>query len=111
MDTRQLYQDLDQGPVTIRALHSLTQQQADIITRAVAAGAPCWSVQTCDDYDGYLSILIEPVGTGPEQPAYYVSGTSSRIELAEARNDALTTLACFNDVRATAARLAKILSC
>ena len=111
MHTHQLDQDLDQGPVMVRALHSLTQQQAAIITRAVAAAAPHWSVQTCDDYDGYLSIMVELVGPGPEQPAYYISGTIGRIELAEVRQDALSTLACFSNVNEVATRLTKILRC
>ena len=110
MDTSQLYQDLDQGPVTIRALHSLTQQQAAIIAHAVAAVAPHWTVQTCDDYDGYLSIMVEPAGPSPEQPAYYISGTIGRIELAEAQGDDLNTIACFHDVRELATRLAEILT-
>ena len=111
MDTSQCVQNLEQGPVTIRALHSLTQQQAAIITRVVAVVAPRWSVQSCDDYDGYLSVMVEPVGPSPEQPTYYISGTINRIELAEVRQDTFTALACFNDISAVATRLAKILSC
>ena len=51
---------INQDLATIRALSSITSQQADTIAQAVQASGRAWDVQTIDDYDGYLSILIEP---------------------------------------------------
>ena len=84
-----------QAPVVIRALHSLTAQTADTIGRMIADLDGGWSVQTWDDYDGYLSILIEPVHQDPAQPSYFISGTVKRIELAKLCGDEMITLGAF----------------
>jgi hypothetical protein len=90
--------DLGQTLVTIRALSSLTSQNAHTIARTIAALDDGWSVQTWDDYDGYLSILIEPPDQATAQPSYVISGTIQRIELAKLRGDELITLGAFDSV-------------
>ncbi len=107
-DTNQLDRDLDRGSVTVRALSSITQQQIDDVAQAIATCAPSWTVQTCDDYDGYLSLLIEPAGQ-QERPAYYVSGTRNRIELAVASHDDLNTIARFSRTSKLVNQLATLL--
>ena len=109
MHTRQIGQDLDQGPMIVQALSSITRQQTAIITRAAAACGPDWTVQTCDDYDGYLSIMIEPADCSSKQSAYYISGATSRIELAEIQNESLKALERHYDAAELATRLAEIL--
>ena len=83
---------------TIRALSSITSEQAEIITQAVRATGPGWDVQTADDYDGYLSILIAPDISADKQTSFFVAGTAQRLELFEACDDNMTSLASFNDV-------------
>ena len=109
MHTHQLGQDLDQGPMIVRALSSITRQQAAVITQAAAACGPDWIVQTCNDYDGYLSIMIEPADRSSKQSDYYISGTASRIELAEIQNESLNALERHHDAAKIATRLAEIL--
>ena len=87
--------DQSQAPLVIRALHSLTAQTAETIGRTIADLDRGWSVQTWDDYDGYLSILIEPVDQDAAQPSYLISGTVKRIELAKLEGDEMTTLGAF----------------
>ena len=67
-------------------------------------------MQTCDDYDGYLSILIEPAGHSPERTTYYISGTTSWIELAEIHDESLTTLGLHQNAAELAIILSNVLS-
>ncbi len=73
-------------------------QQAGTITQAVRACGDVWDVQAIDDYDGYLSILIEPTVRSDEQKAFFISGTAQRLELFEAHDDNLIPVADFSDV-------------
>ena len=82
---------------TIRALNSITSAQAEIIVQAICATGPGWDVQTADDYDGYLSILIAPDVSADKQTSFFVAGTVQRLELFEAHDDNMTSLASFND--------------
>ena len=97
-----------QAPVVVRALHSLTAQNADTIGRTIAELDRGWAVQTWDDYDGYLSILIEPVDQDAAQPSYSISGTVKRIELAKLCGDEMITLGAFT-VQTVADQLVRIL--
>jgi len=90
---------------TIRALSSITPAQAEIIVRAVRTTGPGWDVQTADDYDGYLSILIAPDVSADKQTSFFVAGTARRLELFEACDDSMTSLASFNDVEDLSAAL------
>ena len=89
----------------IRALGSITSQQADIIVQAVQASGLPWTVQTVDDYDGYLSILVEPIVHGDSQKSFFIAGTTQKLELFEAYEDDMMSVASFSDVEAISARL------
>ena len=94
----------------IRALGSITSQQADIIAQAVQASGLAWTVQTSDDYDGYLSILVEPIVHGDSQKSFFIAGTTQHFELFEAYEDDMTSLATFSDVEAISARLLDLIA-
>ena len=95
---------------TIRALSSITPQQADIIARAVQASGLAWKTQTTDDYDGYLSILVEPLTPNDKQSFFFISGTTQHLELFEACDDDMTSVASFSDVEAVSARLLDLIA-
>lgn len=100
----------NQVSVTIRALSSITSQQGDTITKAIRASGLAWTVQTTDDYDGYLSILVEPTIHGGEQKSFFISGTAHHLELFEAQNDNLIALANFTTIEAILARLLDLIA-
>ena len=99
----------NQGLTNIRALSSITRHQADIIVQAVSEVAPTWDARTFDDYDGYLSILIQPAIQGDNEKALSIVGTAQRLELLEAHGDDLTPVASFSDVDHLVARLIDII--
>jgi hypothetical protein len=82
---------------TIRALSSITLDQAEIIVQAVRATGLNWDVQTTDDYDGYLSILVTPSISADKETTFFVAGTAQRLELFKAYDDTMTLVASFND--------------
>ena len=83
MTTVQLFWDIaNEYFIIVRALRSITAQQAEKITQAVQACDRAWEVQTIDD-----------------------SGTAERLELFDAQGDNLVAIASFNDVEAISARL------
>ena len=84
---------------TTRALNSITSEQAEIIVQAVRAAGAGWDVQTADDYDGYLSILIAPDVSANKQTSFFVAGIAQRLELFVSSDDNMTSLASFNDVQ------------
>ena len=89
-------QSLDSA--TIRALSSITLEQAKIIMQVVRATRPGWDVQTNDDYNGYLSILIAPTVDADRQTSFFVAGTAKCLELFKSYDDNMTSVASFNDV-------------
>ena len=89
----------------IRALSSITLEQAGIIAKAIQASGFAWSIQTADDYDGYLSILIEPTVQCNKQRSFFIAGTAQHLELFDARDDAITSVASFSDIEAILTRL------
>ena len=95
---------------TIRALSSITFEQAKIIVQAVHATRPGWDVQTTDDYNGYLSILIAPSVIADKQVSFFVAGTAQRLELFKAYNDTMTSVASFNDVEGLSVELLNLIS-
>jgi hypothetical protein len=109
MHPDQAYRVLEQGPVAIRALRSLRSDDTETVIHAIAAAGKGWSVQVCDDYDGYRSILVEPKDESAAHPAYLISGTVNWIELAEIRNDELSTVGAFDNVTSAAKALASLL--
>ncbi len=105
MTTTHPHQNANQDPVIIRALSSITPKQADTIAQAVHASHQDCEIQIVDDYNGYLSVLIEPSVSRSEQKAFFISGTAQRLELFEAYNDDLALIATFSDVGDLSARL------
>jgi hypothetical protein len=101
---------IDQDRAIVRALSSITPQQADTIVQAMRGVEPTWEVQTFDDYDGYRSLLIEPTFQGDKQNAFFITGTAKRLELCEAHGDDLTPLADFSNVDDLSARLFNLIS-
>jgi hypothetical protein len=102
--------DLEQGPVTVRALRSLTRQHADVVNQTVAEIAGQWAIELHDDYEGYLSILISPARPGREGPVYLVSGTHSHIEVSAMDEDTLRKVGCYETIDQVAARLRGVLA-
>ncbi len=100
----------NQDSVIIRALSSITPQQAETIAQAVRASGRAWDVQTVDDYDGYLSILIEPSVSTDKQRSFFISGTTQHLELSEAHDDNLVAIANFSDVKVISARLLDLIA-
>ena len=96
---------INQDSATIRALSSITSQQADTIAQAVQASGRARDVQTIDDYDGYLSILIAPSVSDDEQKTFFISGAAQHLELSEVDGDNMMFVAIFNDVEELTARL------
>ena len=99
-----------QVSVTIRALSSITSEQADTIIKAVQTSGSAWTVQTTDDYDGYLSILVEPSVQHDEQKSFFISGTAQLLELFESYDDTLTKLDNFNTADAISAKLIELIN-
>ncbi len=95
---------LEHGSVVIRALSSLSSPHVEA---AVAAAGDGWAVQTTDDYDGYLSIVVEPSEQASDRPAYLISGTLQQIELAEIRDETLTTILKASDMAAIVSELSR----
>ena len=99
----------NQDAIIIRALSSITPQQAATIKQAVQASSPAWEVMTADDYDGYLSILLQPSVSTDQQTSFFISGTARCLELSEANGDDLTTVATFSSAEALAMRLSQFI--
>lgn len=69
-----------------------------------------WATQTTDDYNGYLSILVEPIVQGDKQKSFFIAGTTQKLELFEAYGDDMTSVASFSDVEAISARLLDLIA-
>ena len=101
---------IDQDKAIVRALSSITSQQADIIMKAVGDVEPTWEVQIFDDYEGYLSLLVEPALQSDKQNGFSIAGTAQRLELWEAHGDDLKPLGSFGHVDDLTARLIDLIS-
>ena len=95
------------GPVTIRALRSLTREHADVVSQAVTRLGIGWTTECYDDCDGYLSIMVSP--ETEVQPTYVISGSIERIELARLHDDKLVRLGIFNTVQEAVTLLGALL--
>ena len=100
----------NQDTVTIRALSSITSQQAEIIVSAVHASGLAWVTQTMDDYDGYLSILVAPATYSDNQKSFWISGTNQHLELSMAQDDNLVGIATFNNAKAISSQLLNLIT-
>jgi hypothetical protein len=105
--TDQIDRAWEQGPVTIRALRSLTRQAFEAVSDAIS-DVPGMTLERHDDYEGYLSVLISSEA-GTDAPSYLISGQVGRIELAQFQGDELHTLGRFEDIEATTAELVRAL--
>jgi hypothetical protein len=110
INTGQIYREWEQGPVTIRALRSLTRADADVVVEAVQALGSGWSVEQVDDYEGYLSLLISALDESAAKPDLLISGKLGQIELAELRGDNLHTFGCFKTIDQAVAKLRTLLT-
>lgn len=99
----------NQDHIVVRALSSITSEQADTIAQIVHASGQSWDVQAVDDYDGYQSLLIEPAISNDEQKALFISGTAQRLELFEAQDDDLALIGIFAGTELLGAQLIKLL--
>ena len=102
-------QQLDMGPVTIWALRSLTKSHMDHVTKAVGALPAAWFLDIHDDYDGYLSAIIEPADQS--SATFLLSGTIERIEISMMDRDdrILTCCGSFTTIEAAIAELQTLL--
>jgi hypothetical protein len=99
----------EEGPVTIRALSSLTREASDVVKRGLGRAAPGWCVDEVDDYDGYLSIVVSPIDEREGDPTFLISGTAHQIELARLQADQLQTVATFASIEDATAKLIGLL--
>jgi len=103
-------QDQNVHSANIRALSSITSEQAEIIVQTVHATGPGWDVQTADDYDGYLSILTAPDISADKPTSFFLAGTAQRLELFEVYDDNMTQLSSFNGVEDFSAALLDLIA-
>ncbi len=100
----------EHGPVTIRALRSLTGQAFEAVRVAIAElPGGGWVLDAHDDYDGYLSLLISPE-RGSDAPSFLISGQVGLMEVAKFQGDELHTLGRFESLEATIAELVRALT-
>ena len=105
MHTQPVFRDRDHNLALVRALRSLRLGDAEVVSKIVDAFEN-WSVQTGDDYDGYLFMVIEPSAEYARQlPSYVVSGKTGQIELAVVHGDDCQTLGRFDDIYGLVAEL------
>ena len=88
----------EQDSFVVRALSTITNQQADAISQAVHSISQEWAVHTTHDYNDYLSVLIEPHPGKDDQTSFFISGTAKQLALSETRGDDLLARGTFNDV-------------
>ena len=101
---------VSQDAAVIRALSSITLDQADKLTEILRGAEPAWDVQTFDDYDGYLSLLLTPVIHSESEKSFSINGKAECLELWAAHGDDLTFLGSFDSVDQLLTQLIKSLS-
>ena len=94
-----------QDEAVVRAQSSITPQQTETLVPALQASSYAWGVQTIDDYDGYMSVLIEPRTLGNDMPAYFIAGTKNHLGLLKAHKDDLPPIAIFSAIGDLSAEL------
>lgn len=99
----------EQGPVSIRALSSLTRDSSSMVKGAVADIAPSWCVDEIDDYDGYLSIVVSRINEREGDPTFLITRRTDQIELARLQADQLHTIATFANIEDATAKLISLL--
>ena len=99
----------NQDAAVVRALSSITLDQADKLTELIRGAEPAWDIQMFDDYDGYLSLLLTSLNQSASQKSFSITGKAARLELWEAQGDDLTPLGTFDSVDQLSVRLMKLL--
>ena len=79
----------------IRGLHSLRAVHVETITGVLATARLQCAVESHDDYDGNMMIMITPPAMSGEAHSYILQASRAGIELAIASEDILEMLACF----------------
>ena len=100
---------VNQDAAVIRALSSITLDQADKLTEIIRSAEPVWDVQTFDDYDGYLSLHLTPVIQSESEKSFSITGKAECLELWEAHEDNLTPIGSFDSVDQLSARLMELI--
>lgn len=100
---------VNQDAAVIRALSSITLDQADKLTEIIRDAELAWDVQTFDDYDGYLSILLTPLIESENEKSFSITGKAECLELWQIHGDDFTPLESFDSVDQLSVRLMKIL--
>ena len=100
--------NFEKASLVIRALSSITPEQADLVVDSLATLAGSWFVERHDDYDGYMSIVISPDDF--DAPSLIMSGKANAIELSEMRDDTLHMRGRFSDIDAAIGALLGLLA-
>ena len=88
---------------TIRAFSSLTRRDADAVRATLRAASCSYTVQEHDDYDGYLSLLLNPADE--TRPSFMVAGRTRAVDIAELHGDDMANLGTFASIGAAMAVL------
>ena len=79
----------------IRGLHSLRPVHVETVNGVLATARLQCAVESHDDYDGNMMIMVTPAARSGEAHSYILQASRTGIELATASEDNLETLACF----------------
>lgn len=109
MHNSQTHRDLEQGPVAIRALRSLNQLHVDAVQAAVAACGGDWVIGCHNDYDGYLSIIVER--SDADNSTFLISGRLGHVELGQLIGDQLRQVGEFKVIEQVVTELVRLCSC
>ncbi len=99
MHTNHARMVIENGSAPVRALHSLTRRDFDVVRAAVRLAGGGWTVEQHDDYEGYCLLLLTP-HAGVDRPGFLVSGRTGAIELATVCGDEMTPLGSFPSIGA-----------
>ena len=100
---------VNQDAAVIRALSSITLDQADRLTEIIRSAEPTWDVQTFDDYDGYLSLLVTSLVESGNEKSFSITGKTECLELWQVQGDDFTPLGSFDSVDQLSARLTDLI--
>ena len=82
--------------LVIRAVRSLTPEQADTVEALIARHSRCqWSLDTHMDYDGYLSFVVTPNDASIDE-ALLLSGEIGKVTLERMHGDDMRSLGTFD---------------
>jgi len=96
---------VNQDAAVVRALSSITLDQADKLTEIIRGVEPAWDIQTFDDYDGYLSLLLTSLIESKNEKSFSITGKAECLELWQVQGDDFTPLGSFGSIDQLSARL------